>query len=264
MKHGLANGMEIDDKNTAAYTYETFRDVSETLSEEDLQKFVGKAASQYKMDEIEFILVDEAQDTPPQAYAMLQMFREMGKCVIITGDRWQANFKFMETDNLFDTIPATDKLVHYLRETRRCCQDVVALINERFDLGMTSAYTLTLGPDVIDSVCVQALFNATLCRLYAKFLFTMNAVLTVDISEGDSTTKFWEAVHLEVSRTYSVSPARAVEIVKDREKVLAKKHVFLAWVSRSCRIAGGYRVQCFNSYSKRQRHIWEAMCFHEV
>lgn len=65
VKHGLANGDDMD-KNTDAYTYETFRDVSETLCENDLKTFVGKAATQYKMDKIEFILVDEAQDTPPQ------------------------------------------------------------------------------------------------------------------------------------------------------------------------------------------------------
>jgi len=88
--------------------------------------FVGKAASQYAMDEIEYILVDEAQDTPPQAYTLLQMFREMGKCVIITGDRWQAIFAFMKTDSLFDAMAPEDKIVHYLRQTRRCCPDVLA------------------------------------------------------------------------------------------------------------------------------------------
>jgi len=222
-QHGLANGLDLD-KDTAAYTYETYRDVSETLSEEDMKTFVGKAASQYAMDEIEFVLVDEAQDTPPQAFTILQMFREMGKCVIITGDRWQAIFAFMKTDSLFDVIAAEDKIVHYLHQTRRCCQDVVAFINSRFDLDMTSAYTSSLGPHVIETVCVQGRYNATLGRLYATFLFTMNAPFTVDISEGDSTTTFWDAVHLEVSRTYSVSPARAAEIVTERESALVKKH----------------------------------------
>jgi len=224
VKHGLSNGLDIDDKNTDSYTYETYRDVSETLDEKDLRTFVGKTATHYNMNEIAFVLVDEAQDTPPQAYTILEMFREMNKAVIITGDRWQAIFGFMKTDSLFDTIPAADKIVHYLRETRRCCPDVVAFINARFDLNMTSAYTSSLGPDVIESVCVQALYNATLGRLYAKFLFTMNALLTVEISDGDSTTKFWDAVHLETSRIYAVTPKRAMDIVKDRQQALAKKH----------------------------------------
>ena len=226
VKHGMANGGLDLDNDTTGYTYETFRDVAEILSEDTLKTFVGKAASQYKMDEIDFVLVDEAQDSPPQAYTMLQMFRAMGKCVIITGDRYQSIFGFMNTDSLFDTIPAADKIVHYLRETRRCCNDVVAFVNERFDLDMTTAYTSTLGPDVVESVCIQALYNATLGRLYAKFLFTMSAVLTVEISEGDSTSKFWDAVHAETRRIYSVSAERAVEIVKEREQALAKKHRF--------------------------------------
>lgn len=224
VKHGLSNGLDIDDKNTDSYTYETYRDISETLGEKDLKTFVGKTATHYKMNEIDFVLVDEAQDTPPQAFTILQMFREMNKAVIIAGDRWQAIFGFMKTDSLFDTIPVADKIVHYLRETRRCCPDVVAFINERFHLDMTSAYTSTLGPDVIESVCVQALYNATLGRLYAKFLFTMNAVLTVELSDGDSTTKFWDAVHLETRRMYAVTAKRATEIVKDRQQALTKKH----------------------------------------
>ena len=223
VKHGLSKGKDMD-RNTDAYTYETFRDVSETLLEEDLQDFVGQAASRYAMDEIEYILVDEAQDTPPQAFGILEMFRDMKKTIIITGDRHQAIFGFMRTESLFDLIPPSQKIVHHLRETRRCCPDMVAFLNDRFDLGMKSAYTSTLGPDVIESVCVQAQYNTTLGRLYAKFLFTLNTLMKVSVSDGDSTLKFWDAVYLETSRMYSVNLAKAKEHVDHRQRTLAQKH----------------------------------------
>lgn len=223
VKHGYVKEMQKD-MNTDTFTYENFRDLSETLSEDDLQDFVGKAHSHYRMDEIGFILVDEAQDTPPQAYRILETFRELGKTIVITGDRHQAIFGFMQTQSLFDAIPSRHKRLHFLRETKRCCPDVVSFLNARFDLSMKSAYTSSMGPDVIDSVCVQAQYNATLGRLYTKFLFTIDTVLEVQVSEGDSTDKFWDAVYLETSRVYSVSLEKARDIVKHRQSTLTCKH----------------------------------------
>lgn len=224
VKHGFSKEMGKDLANTDEYTYESFRDLSETLSEEDLRDFVGKTTEKYRMDEIEFIMVDEAQDTPPQAWRILETFREMGKTVIITGDRHQAIFGFMRTESLFDMIPAAQKTVHFLKKTKRCCHEVVEYLNKRFALGMESAYTSRMGPDAVDSVCVQTLYNATLGRIYAKFLFTMNAPVKVCVSDGDSTDKFWEAVHHETSRIYSVSVLKASEIVKQRQRELEKRH----------------------------------------
>lgn len=223
VKHGYAKEMQKD-MNTDTFTYENFRDLSKTLSEEDLQDFVGKACNHYRMDEIGFILVDEAQDTPPQAYRILETFRELGKTIVITGDRHQAIFGFMQTQSLFDAIPSQDKRLHFLRETKRCCPDIVSFLNERFDLSMKSAYTSSMGPDVIDSVCVQAQYNATLGRVYTKFLFTVDTVLEVNVSEGDSTDKFWDAVYLETSRVYSVSLEKARDIVTHRQSTLSCKH----------------------------------------
>lgn len=235
VKHGISRDPSAD-RNTDAYTYETFRDVSETLSEEDLQDFVGQATSRYAMDEIEYIMVDEAQDTPPQAFRILETFRDMGKTVIITGDRNQAIFGFMRTESLFELIPSSQKVVHHLRTSRRCCPDVVDFLNGRFALGMKSAYTSALGPDVIECVCVQAQYNATLGRLYAKYLFTLDAVLKVSVSEGESTTKFWEAVHSETSRIYSTSLAKARDIVEHRQQALAQKHRLWAQTPRHWRL----------------------------
>lgn len=201
-----------------------------------MQDFVGQATSRYAMDEIEYIMVDEAQDTPPQAFRILETFRDMGETVIITGDRNQAIFGFMRTESLFELIPSSQKVVHHLRTSRRCCPDVVAFLNDRFALGMKSAYPSALGPDVIESVCVQAQYNATLGRLYAKYLFTLDAVLKVSVSEGESTTKFWEAVHSETSRIYSTSLAKARDIVEHRQQALAQKHRLWAQTPRHWRL----------------------------
>lgn len=223
VKHGYAKEMQKE-MNTDTYTYENFRDLSETLSEEDLQDFVGKTQEQYRMEDIGYILVDEAQDTPPQAYRILETFRDLGKTVIITGDRHQAIFGFMLTQSLFDIIPSEHKTVHFLRDTKRCCHEVVDFLNERFGIDMQSAYPSRLGPEVMDTVCVQAQYNATLGRLYAKFLFTMDTILEVKVSDGDSKEKFWTAVFQETSRIYSVTVTKAQEIVEHRQTTLAVKH----------------------------------------
>ena len=235
VKHGYVKEMQ-QEMNTDTFTYENFRDLSETLSEEDLRDFAGKAQSHYHMDDIGYIMVDEAQDTPPQAYRILETFRELGKTVIITGDRHQAIFGFMQTQSLFDVIPSSDKRLHFLRETRRCCPEVVTFLNDRFDLSMTSAYRSSLGPDAIDSVCVQAQYNATLGRLYTKFLFTMNTVLEVKVSDGESTEKFWDAVYYETSRVYSVSLEKARDIVKHRQSTLTTRHAKRSQLPREWRL----------------------------
>ena len=226
VRHGFSKEMgKALDVELESYTFETFRDVSETLSDQDLQDFVGRAKSRYAMDDIQYIMVDEAQDTPPQAFAILETFRDMGKSVIVTGDRHQGIFGFMATQSLFDVIPTSQKCVRYLRTTRRCCPEMVDFLNERFkDLGMVSGYTSSLGPDVVEDVCVQAQYNATLGRVYAKFLFTMDAVLHVSVSEGDSTQKFWDAVYQETSRMYARPLHDAKAIVEDRKLALSQKH----------------------------------------
>lgn len=225
VKHG--HGKAGDDVDTASYTYESFRDLSTQLSEKDLKDFVGKTDELYRLEDIHLIMVDEAQDTPPQAVQILDTFRSMRKTVVITGDRHQAIFGFMQTKSLFDSIPDDQKTLHFLNTTKRCCPDVAAFINDRFGLTMTSAYTDKGGPDAMDTVCVQALYNATLGRKYAKFLFTLDAPMEVLVSDGDSTEKFWDSVHHEVGRMYSVGPPQAKRIVTQRRKALDQKHV--AW-----------------------------------
>lgn len=222
VKHG-----PLKDKSTElnSYTYESFRDLSETLSEKDLHDFVGKTDALYKLQDIQLIMVDEAQDTPPQARSILDTFRSMNKTVVVTGDRHQAIFGFMDTKNLFDSIPDDEKTLHFLYTTKRCCQEVAAFINERFGLTMKSAYPNDeTGPDALDSVCIQALYNATLGRAYAKFLFTIQAPMQILVSDGDSTDKFWEAVHHETGRMYSVGREQAKLMVQQRSKELEKRH----------------------------------------
>lgn len=235
VKHGYAKEMNRE-METSALTYEDFRNLSETLSDDKLQDFVSQTKSHYKMEEIGYILVDEAQDTPPQAIRILQTFRDMGKTIIITGDRHQAIFGFMQTQSLFDSIPSHAKTLHFLRETRRCCHEVVDYLNERFDIGMKSAYTSRLGPENIDSVCVQTQYNATLGRLYAKFLFTLDTVLEVKISDGDSAKKFWDAVFHETSRIYSLPLEKARDVVDHRQKTLLLKHRKMSHLPRQWRL----------------------------
>lgn len=223
VQHGL--GVRADTApDTSQYTYESFRNLSETLSEEDLKDFVGKTDALYELRNIQLIMVDEAQDTPPQALRILDTFRSMNKMVVITGDRHQAIFGFMDTKSLFDSIPEDQKTLHFLNTTKRCCDEVASFINDRFSLHMKSAYPHDAGPEALDSVCVQALYNATLGRVYAKLLFTMDAPMQVLVSEGESTDKFWEAVHHEAGRMYSVGSDRAKLVVKQRSKELERRH----------------------------------------
>ena len=229
VKHGVGHTPITD-------SYEVFRNISETLTEKHLQDFVGRTHDRYAMNDIQYIMVDEAQDTPPQAYQLLETFRTMGKTIVITGDRHQAIFTFMATQSLFDMIPPIQKHVHYLKKTRRCCPQVVAFLNVRFGLNMESAYPSALGPDVIDAVCVQTQHNATLGRLFAKFLFTMDTVLTPQISDGESSQRFWDAVYLECSRMYAVDPTKAKVIVDHRQHLLSQKHRFWSQTPRQWRL----------------------------
>lgn len=205
-------------------TYEDFRDFSQEINEEDLEKFICKADARYHMDKIRYVLVDEAQDSPPQAFAILEKFRKMGKTVIVTGDRHQAIFGFMLTESLFDQVPSHACILHRLTKTRRCCPEVVAYVNARFGVDMVSAYPSSVAPDAIETICVQTKYNATLGRLYAKCLFSYDAPMKVSVSEGDSHDTFWIAVHQEAARMYSLSPVKAREAVKDRQKVLEAQH----------------------------------------
>lgn len=205
-------------------TYEDFRDFSQDIREEDLEQFICKADARYHMGKIKYVLVDEAQDSPPQALAILEKFRNMGKTVIVTGDRHQAIFGFMRTESLFDQVPSHACILHRLTKTRRCCPEVVAYLNARFGVDMVSAYPPSMTPDAIETICVQTKYNATLGRLYAKCLFSYNAPMNVSVSEGGSHDTFWDAVYQEAARMYSLAPDKAREAVHDRQKVLEAQH----------------------------------------
>jgi hypothetical protein len=208
VRHSFFKEMAMQ-MDTEAYTYETFRDMSEVLSEEDLADFVCQAQARYRLEEIDYVLVDEAQDTPPQALSLLRVFRDMGKTVIVTGDRHQAIFGFMQARSLFDAIPAADKVVAHLCHTRRCCPEVVAALNARFGVGMVALDESHHRPAAANDVCVQALYNATLGRLYARLLFAVDAAATVDVADGSSSDKFWDAAYDETARIYGLPSRQA-------------------------------------------------------
>jgi len=209
---------------TEEYTFEDFRNESQSMTEDELATFVCKADAKYVLKKVQYILVDEAQDTPPQALAILNKLKSMGKTVIVTGDRRQAIFGFMHTDSLFDRLPARECVRHQLLKTRRCCPCVVEYLNERFCLSMESGVSTTMAPDVIETVCVQTKYNATLGRLYTRCLFALNACMEVSVSDGESTATFWDAVYQEAARLYSLPHDKAVAAVKHRQGVLHSKH----------------------------------------
>ena len=198
--------------------YQEYRDLSQTLSSEHLEDFECKARVRYRLKDVRYILVDEAQDTPPEAFSILQSFRDMGKTVIVTGDRNQAIFRsFMGTENLFDQISKSDALFHSLHTTKRCGVHVVEYIRRRFQLPMVSA-TGSAVPSV-QTVCVQARSNKTLARLYGTLLFSMNCPVEVHVAK-ESEEKFHDALYQDVAKRYGDGVERAKELVDHRLGVL--------------------------------------------
>jgi hypothetical protein len=80
--------------------FEAYRKLSRHLTCEILTPFRCKARARYSMDDIEIVLVDEAQDTPPDALYILETFRRMGKSVLCVGDRLQVGKSPLSTQSL--------------------------------------------------------------------------------------------------------------------------------------------------------------------
>ncbi len=201
--------------------FDMLRDQCTALTPEALNAFVCNATAKYALAKVKYVVIDEAQDSPPQARHVLETLRSMGKTILVAGDDRQSIFKFMQTQSLFDTIPTHDKHTYQLFQTRRCCREVVDFVNRRFHLHMQSSYLPHHKPEAIESICFQCLYNASLGRIYVKLLFSLNTVFKVHVSEGDSADKFWEAVYEETKNMYSLaSLKRAKDAVKDRQKTL--------------------------------------------
>ena len=149
----------------------------------------------YRLDTIRYVLVDEAQDTPPEAVELLDRLSAMGKRIIITGDPHQTIFTFLDTVSLFKknnrniTIP--------MHTTRRCCPEVVDAVNSLFKLTMTSnCFWKTFEGT---SLVFQARTNHALGVVYAKILFTLPWKTVVMNDENED---FHNAVRRTVRRMY--------------------------------------------------------------
>lgn len=203
---GAANDLE----------YEDYRELASHVSCHVLSKYQHREVS---MEDIQYVLVDEAQDSPPGAYEFLRLLRSLGKTVIIVGDRRQAIFEFQGTTSLFDMIPSHEMTTFTLRHTRRCCAKVVEYINERFDMTMKSAVCPTV-PSTVHNIVYQANFNSRLGQVYAQLLFSMDLHITYDVADGDSKEKFEKAVEEWIMDTYRVSPLSAQEALQDRRYII--------------------------------------------
>lgn len=199
--------------------FQAYRELSMQIETKTLEDFECRAWVKYDLTDIQYILVDEAQDTPPEALSLLRHFRDMGKTVIITGDRNQAIFQFMNTQSLFDTLAPHEKVSYTLRKTRRCGYHVAEYVNRRFSLDMIPTSTATdPGPTKIKTVCIQARSNRTLARLYAQMLFALDYPCKVYVAKNESETIFWDTLVQETCQRYSLSPDTALVAIHDRQE----------------------------------------------
>lgn len=208
--------------------YQTYRELSTTIGLEVLREFQCNARTRYSLGDIRYVLVDEAQDTPPEGVDFLRLLRGLGKTIVITGDRHQAIFQFMKTGSLFDMIGNEEKVTHKLIQTRRCCAEVVEYVNRRFGLDMRS--TPKEPPTRIKTVAVQCWSNAALATLYIHFLFTVRAIFKVLVAEGESREIFETTCLQQVMQRYGCDLSQAMTILHSRKSVLEASHPGTTWV----------------------------------
>lgn len=204
-------------------SFQQYRDMVVDVTTESLDSFSCKTRwVQYTFSDIQYVFVDEAQDTPPEAYPLLQKFRKAGKQVIITGDKRQAIFKFMNTDNLFELIPNCHTLVkHTLKKSRRCVQEICNYINARFGLSMTSARpSVYTSPPGRLRISIQCRLNATIATVYVILLSTLSVKINLNIPDGESKEKFNNMVIEIVRQKYNLSVERAQEVFSIMEEGL--------------------------------------------
>lgn len=198
-------------------TFEDYRDMVVATTAEDLNNFICRTKHvNYAFQDFDYVFVDEAQDSPPEAYDFLNLCRRMGKHVIITGDQHQAIFRFMNTSNLFERIPSCHAVSHKLTVTRRCVQPICDYVNERFALTMSSVRTDRYDPRGYLNVSFQCRLNTTMGQLYVTILSTIMVRVEVNVAEteGESEDRFRKAALAEVCQRYGVTAERAEEILK--------------------------------------------------
>ena len=201
-------------------TFQHYRDMVVHTTTEDLSAFMCRTQYvNYKFADIQYVFVDEAQDSPPEAFAFLNLCRTEGKQVIVTGDRNQAIFRFLNTASLFDSIPSCHSVHHQLVITHRCIQPICDFVNSRFGLHMKSDR-----PDLYDSknrkldVVIQCRLNSTMGQLYTALLSHLSINVRVNLAEGESTDKFYDFAWSEVMSKYGVQLEKAQDILSFMEE----------------------------------------------
>ena len=163
----------------------------------------------YRLNDIRYVFVDEAQDSPPEAVTLLDRLRSMGKRLIVVGDPHQTIFTFMNTVSLFDDVK--DGVVIPMYTSRRCCPEVAAAVNELFpQLDMSSNCFWEFKGE---SVVFQARTNDRLGAVYAKILFTLP--WQCEVAGGDD-TKFARAVLRTIRQIYNLESDDDAELVLKR------------------------------------------------
>lgn len=201
--------------------FEQYRELASGVACHVLSNYTAKSV---RMSEINDVLVDESQDSPPGAAEFLELLRRMGKTVVIVGDRHQSIFEFQGTTSLFDAIPPERTLSFTLRKTRRCRAGVVDYINRRFPHlgGMEAAAPRTDECEAVTRIVYQTRYNARLGRAYAELLFSLDLHMTFDAAEGESLEKFEAAVREWARDTYRLTEEGAAIAIEDRRSFVQR------------------------------------------
>ena len=217
-------------------TFQTYRDMVVETSEEDLEEFKCRTRNlDYVFKDIDYVFVDEAQDSPPEAYDFLNLCRNLGKHVIVAGDRRQAIFRFLNTASLFDAIPNCYTVRHQLTITRRCIQQLCNYVNTRFGTNMKSRRTLGFPDNKFVETSIQCRLNSTMGQLYVTLLSTLSVRVTANTAEGSSYETFYNSAILEIEQKYGVQREKAQQILdymEERTKCCRGSPIVLSTIHR--------------------------------
>lgn len=222
-------------------TFQTYRDMVVESTEEDLEQFRCRTRNlNYQFCNIEYVFVDEAQDSPPEAFEFLNMCRKAGKQVVITGDRHQAIFRFMNTASLFDSVPKCHSIRHQLVISRRCIQAICDHVNTRFGLQMRSSRTDPYDNTNPLEVSIQCRLNSTMGQMYVHLVTLLNMKVIVNLSddEGDSESKFYNAAYMEIMQKYGVTLEKAKDIFDFLKERSARMRGYFIVLSTAHRYKG--------------------------
>jgi hypothetical protein len=229
------HGDKVANKDEA--TFETYRDMVVETREEDLRDFMCKTRTvNYNFQDVKFVFVDEAQDSPPQAFEFLNLCREMGKTVILTGDGRQAIYQFMNTVNIFDMIPSNRVKRHKLFTSKRCIQNICDFVNNRFGIFMVSSRDPVCNIETNKlEISIQCRYNNTVGQLYIHLLTHLHVRVVVNAVEADSEDKVYEGSINELMLKYGLTREKAealYDVLQERTKACQGPTIVLSTIHR--------------------------------